>query len=448
MSLPIQIIVGGSGAYDPVVGASITPAIPALAGVDYYVTKAGYGNYDYEKWQRNDDGSLQLLLGITFGAGERFFLTPVAVDLNLSVTNPTYTNGYNLNLVINALYGRIGWRQSPDSSLPVLTSPNTTSRSGRYFDGFHSLVNERNLKAVCDYAGITDADFNTYLTNLQKDSIMQALNGCLNGPEYIEQVLEFDNEYRIQRRAVTNSGLFVGRQIKVANAMDIAVQVDSVRLLFDSDITFNLYCFKEGKKTAIWAKEVSAIADEATVVNIDDLVLNYISTSTKGSVFYIGYFQDALGSVKAIDENPVEWEETKCFCIEPVQSLASGADFDRVNISYPSTTFGLCFEVSSFRDHTNQIVKKANLFDELIGLQLTYKVLEAILYTVRSNGEERILREQVSAIGLQLEMQGAAPISDSPQITGLNKRIQREIERVKSSLYHRPKAQTVNLAEC
>jgi hypothetical protein len=79
---------------------------------------------------------------------------------------------------------------------------------------------------------------------------------------------------------------------------------------------------------------------------------------------------------------------------------------------------------------------------------MAYQVIEDIVYSVQSDKTERVLKDQLAKVGMQMDLNGAAPISDSPQVIGLRQRIERETKRVKNAFYPNPKAQTVNFAEC
>ena len=159
------------------------------------------------------------------------------------------------------------------------------------------------------------------------------------------------------------------------------------------------------------------------------------------------YVQDDLGSVKAIREQ-VEYPEPCYFCAEPIENdVISGTDFNRQSPSIPGQPSGLNIQASSFRDFTNHILLQPHLFVELLGLVNAYTCIEEVIYSIRSSRNERILKDQVQQVGIQLDLNGAAPISDSPQVMGLKQRIDRETARLKKAFYPRPKSQTVDYAD-
>ena len=57
----------------------------------------------------------------------------------ISPSNSNYTNGIDIANVLPELENRIGWRQPKKAGSPVLNSYNLQSKSGRFFDSFHSL---------------------------------------------------------------------------------------------------------------------------------------------------------------------------------------------------------------------------------------------------------------------------------------------------------------------
>lgn len=447
MGKPLEITVGGSGPYDPVAGTSICN-IPTIKGQEFYIEKVGYGTFDSVLYGPISAGGFQLI-GNTFSGSEQFRVH--LTGLSYGTASGSYTNGFDYSRIIAAMFGRVGWKQPIKSGSPVINSTNLISKGFRYFnDGsFHTIVTVDNVKATMEEAGASDANLNLHLESFQRAAIMRCLNSVFREPEQIEQVLLF-NRLGQNDQPVTNTGQFVCYEINVAPAMDIGTQIDSATLLFDQDVTFNLYLFKDGKKSPLSVIQVSAVANEATVVNFSDLVLNYIGSSTKGTRFYFGYFQDDLGSAKAIQEQVCGHNKTCCFRAEPayMKKNAGEYDFDRNQRSYTIQPYGINLEMSSFRDHTQQIVKKANLFDEVIGLTVAYMTIEQIIYACRSNANERILKDELSKVGIQMDLNGAAPVSDSPKIKGLNTRIEEELKRMRKSFFPRPKTQTINLVEC
>ncbi len=446
MGKPIEIEVGAGG-YNPTAGTSVWN-YPTIAGQEFYVEKVGYGTLDSDLYTALTTGGFQLA-SETFQPSEKFRVH--LTGLSYGTASGSYTNGFDFTRVISAMFGRVGWKQPLKTGSPVINSTNLMSKGGRYFnDGsFHAIVTVDNVKATMEEASATDNNLNAHLEAVQRAAIMRCLNSVFREPEYHQQVLVFDR-YDSNDQPVNNTDQFVGYEINLAPAMNKGIQIDSATLLFDQDVTFNLYLFKDGKKSPLAVIEVSAVAYETTVVNFSDLVLKYIGSATKGSCYYFGYFQSDLGSVKAIREEGCLNYKTVCFNARPMITRQNTGeyDFDRLTRSYTNEPYGINLEMSVFEDHTQMIVKKAGLFDEAIGLTASYMIIEQIIYTCRSNANERVLKDELAKVGIQMDLNGAAPVSDSPKIKGLNIRIEEELKRLRNSFYPRAKSLTVNIAEC
>jgi hypothetical protein len=443
MIKPVEIVVGRGGPYDPVAGTTECP-MSAFAGQQLWVEKTGYGPYDYDKWQERSGGGFNLLAGNTFVQGERFYVHFTGLSYGTGQTS--YTNGFNYSQVISALFGRVGWRQPTITGSPVLTSVNTTSKGGRYFQEFHTLNSIANIKAVIEEVAATDSSLNTYLEAIQRGIILQCVNGVFNEPEYLSQKLLFNRKWNVNDQLVTNSGYFVGVQLRVPPTPDIAVQLDSVALYFDSAATFNMYVFNDAIKAPLAVIEVTTVANSQTLVNLSDVVLNYISGSNLGGTFYIGYFQDDIGTAKAYWEQGCSYAcDSYGWTFIEADRKPAEYDFNRQNVRRNNVNYGLNMHVSTFRDHTWQIVKKAALFDNVIGLQMAAQVIEKIIYSPRSNGSERILKETATQLNAQMDLNGVAPISDSPSMPGLKSDIVKAYAELRKSFFPKPKAQSVSL---
>lgn len=347
-----------------------------------------------------------------------------------------YSNGYNLTTVLAKLFGRLAWRT--DSTL---NTANKTSASGRYFDdgSFHSLVTVDNVKKTV----ASQSDWDAFFTVKQNGVIARSLNGVFNGPEFFEQVDLYERTEE-QEAEITNTGKAVGYKIEVVKDFDRSVIINSLNLYFNEIKTFNVYLFKQGSATPLQTKSVTTAANTKTTVDLSGWVLNY----HESAVYYVVYFQDDLGTAKAINEQSVSFNKTLMFCAQPFVADTTGTIFTRTGLPLTNQPNGMNMQVSSFRDYTQNILSNASLFDELLGLTMAYQCLEEVVYAVRSNVNERILKEAVDRVGFQLDLNGVAPISDSPQVMGLKQRIDRELARVKKAFYPKKMAQTVNLAEC
>lgn len=357
-----------------------------------------------------------------------------------------YSNGFNITPVLAALAGRLGWRQPTLAGMPVVDATNIATKSGRYFNDFHALVNVPNAKATVENPEITDTQFNAYLQSLQSSVIMRCLNGVFNKPEWIEKIMLFDR-FGQDDELITNAGLFVGVKIRTARSIDKAVKINSVSLYFDSAVTFNLYLFHDARKTPVMTVSVTTVANQQTILPITEMILTYLASGNMGGNFYLGYFQEDLGAAKAYDEKKCKYNRAKIFSWDFMEAnkVAAQVDFERNNPRYTARTHGLNLSISSFNDHTQAIVDNVPVFDELIGLQMAATLIEMIMHSTRSNGTERIIKDSVERLMVYMDLKGTVPISDAPSTTGIAHQIERELVRVKETVTPKPKPSSYSL---
>lgn len=360
-----------------------------------------------------------------------------------------YTNGFSADKVMNALVGRLGWKQpdySTNGTAPALNASNLESRSSRYFnDGsFHPLVTIDNIKETIEQPDIADDAFNNLIQDLQKSIIMQSLTAVFNKPELIDNTMLFERSLN-NDQLITLGDQFVGIRFKLAPG-NIAAQINSISLYFNEAVSFNLYLYHDTKKDPLWSQLVTASANDYTIITpTDELILNNKDTFKSG-YFYLGYFTDELGSAKPYYEQYCR-SKTLAFGFDFMQAEKTGADFNRKSIPLTGYNFGLNAEIITFKDHTDKIIRNAHLFDNIQGLQMAYHTAKQMLFCTRSNRNERILKEAYDKLGLQYELEGSVPVPEVPKSTGLQKRIDQELMRLTETFFPKAKAQTVSL-EC
>lgn len=351
-----------------------------------------------------------------------------------------YTNGFDQVKVLDALKGRIGWRQQ--ENIPALNSTNSESASGRKFQDFHPATDLITLKDTQVDREITDDAFNTFLEDLTKSLVMKCLTSVFNKVEAIDQILLFDR-YLFNDQPIANAGNFVGVRFKPAG--DYSIQINRITLMFDEAAEFNLYLFHDAKADPIWQQTVQSSANDAVEITPDDLpVLNRILNEYKSGYFYLGYFQDDIGSARALWEQSIRWNVAKCFGYQFVQARKTAVErFDKRNVAHTSQTFGLNMEVTSFRDHTAPIVRNAALFDNVIGLSMASYCIEQSIHSTRSNATERITKE--TANQLYIDNNQAFATQEAPVVPGLKSQINKEYKRLQETFFPTPKAQTVSI---
>lgn len=346
---------------------------------------------------------------------------------------------YQTDRILNLLFGRVGWKQPTQSEYAILDGGNTLSKSGRYFQNTHAAVTIRNIKETQQDEDISDEDFNEYLVDLQKSAILKTLSAVFNQPEIIETGAVFERETNLASFLQANTGKFVGYKVKIAEKTDYGTAVTRATLLFNEDVQFELKCFVDNKVQAVWTKPVQAIANEATIIDIDDLILSWAGKYGAISTFYIGYFQEDLGTAKAINEPVACWKQGLLWDADPVFATTSGVKFD-LPCTEDSLTKGLNLEFTSYREHTSSIIANKALFDEAVSLQVACDVIELILSSTRSNGTERMAQEQLADLHSALNQELAT--NERPYTPGLKVRYAREIEKLQKAFFSNPRIES------
>lgn len=354
-----------------------------------------------------------------------------------------YTNGFDSDLVVTALQQRLGWQQPTIACSPVLSEENLLSTSGRYFgDDFHALCTIENIKASQPDANIMDDDFNTYLFNKQKGMIMRALNEVFRKPELIEQHLLY-TRLGMSDMLLQNQNQFCGWCFELANSQAISTQVTLGTFYFNGDVTFNLYVFQDGVRTALKTIPIIVQAYQRTTVLFDELVLNFKT----GYRYYILYDQSELGNVQAIRDQPDSFCNSKCFSTYPVQmnKTTDGSIFSVNGKQYPALPNGVNFEVISFKDHTQKIIRQANLFDEVQGLQMAAFALELTNNSTRTNRDQRQSQQQSQQTFIELNQSFAT--KEVPVTPGLKSRIIAEFKRLRDTFYPPQEPISMNMSD-
>lgn len=354
------------------------------------------------------------------------------------------TNGYDIAKVYNAFSGRIGWNQPTIAGSPTLSDANKASASGRFYDEAHAIVRVNIVHDVQYDPNITDDQFNAFLQTLDKSCIMQCLNAVFNRPQLIETGLVYERSSNIKSVIIPNQGNFCGYRIKVAQG-NYAVQINTISLFFTAAATFNIYLFNDLVKEPLKTKSVTTVANSQTVIDLG-WVLNYIASTNKGGMFYIGYFQDELGSVNGIDEQLNQWAPTKVYGAWPFQSPKTGTvDFNRINPSVVFRTYGINLQISAYRDYTQTIIQCAHIFDEARILLMASKVIELVKNSIRVNKEKRITAENIMQLDYDLNL--AFPTDDRPFMTGIKAQLVREYKRINDNFFPKQEALSVPIGQ-
>lgn len=354
-----------------------------------------------------------------------------SIAVTLSVITNSITNGFNFNKVLNALAGRITWQ-----------STGVTSLSGRYFEDFHPLCNTSILLDMQSDSTITDvnsAAFSTYLSNKTRSVVMEAVNAVYNARQIINstKLCFFRPDVMLVPQPVQNAGQFVGIKMTIAPG-DRAIKWSSVTLFFDSDVTFNLYLYNDMDLPPLFMKQVTASAYQQVIVDLEtDAIFNYLTATEKGGIYYFGYYQNDLGTARALYYNIANNRFNGCRLwaySAPLYTDPQGnRNFQRNNIGANNLTYGMNIELSVYVDATNNIVQNQSLFDEVIGYLMAVKVVKDLIFSYRSNATASSIKGIPELAQLYGQLNGFKADDEIPYVMGLNDILNRAIKTAKKT---------------
>lgn len=104
---------------------------------------------------------------------------------------------------IKKLNERIKWNASLDSGFSIeLSAENKKGDSGKHFQSFHNLVSIDNIYASVPEIGMDKDEFNSYLTDIRTQAVLQVLTDVLE----VHEEYVFDKDY--SEILISNAALF------------------------------------------------------------------------------------------------------------------------------------------------------------------------------------------------------------------------------------------------
>lgn len=329
------------------------------------------------------------------------------------------------------LFGGVGFRNPTLTGYNIVDSTNQESSSGLYFQDGSELVTIKNIKDTQENADISDSDFNTLLTNMQKSVVLDVCNKVINGQsDFISSVnvLPFEKSFDA---TIEHKSKFVGFEIEPSLG-NIACKIPYVELSFNEEVTFNLYLYNSNlPKSPVQTKSVTTTAGESKIVDLGWIIAD--DATYKGGTFYLGYFDDDLGTAKAYKKDHDSSNvmiNAPYFKIWPLTLGYTGTTIDIENENSSSLTFGLNFGMDVYNDYTELIIRNKSLFWNAIQLQMHEKVLSKIKYSTRTNATER-----VSVGKIDFELFG----NREAGILGVSKKLENAISTLRKSLFYVPR---------
>lgn len=354
--------------------------------------------------------------------------TSVSITVNAV---SSLTNGINFNAVYpGILQNRVLWK-----------SQGILSASQRYYEGFHAL----NDTAILDDLRPNDGSTLTeYLENQQQAVCMEVLNAVYNAPQVIDKpkLAFWRDDMPLPIQLVANQDQFVGLYFYVGKG-EHAVKLNNLYLFFNGAATFNLYLYNDFFLKPVMTIPVTVANYEETIINLGETLIlnNLVPNSYNGGRWYLGYWQQDLPEGVQAIYYPVGYNSFSPLTVLAFSSTEwegaphgdnEGRNFNRNTIGANNLMYGMNAQISTYRDASNSIVQQAHLLDEVIGLTMTVKSIEAMIFSYQSNDTQRVVQGIPSLQKLYGELNGYKVDAESPYIMGVKDKLNRAINTVKN----------------
>lgn len=339
---------------------------------------------------------------------------------------------FDKTTVVDSLVGLVGWRQPIDPTYAILDAANLESRSGNYIDSV-MYAKIPYVHQNQDYAGISDADFNTILINQQKDSIAAVCNQVFAKPDFRERHMVYEYPMnKVKQTAFSDS--FVGYKIELKRLNNLALKFQSVVCDFATDGDFKILLFSsENPEAPLFQKDVT-ITQRRQVEQLG-WVINNTENNYKGEL-YFGYLANGTTPQPFKREYNGSnilacWKDMYIQQIK-VDGHTTETLFDLNNVDGLSDYTGLNANIAVYDDYTDWILANEHLFSEAIMLTCAIWAISTYATSLRSNKDQRRSNDDLYA-KLLLQIEGNDQ-DQSLQVTGLKTMLSNQITAIKDQL--------------
>lgn len=310
--------------------------------------------------------------------------------------------------------------------------------SGRYFEQFHPYCNLANLGPAIQQdltvGGLGVTPSTSFLVDLEEGMITSLVAAVFNQPQMLQDTMIYDRKLR-QDNAWTNTGKFCGYRIYIASGEYVAA-IRKASFIFNGAATFNLYLYQDMNPVPLYTQQVTTIAGQEVYVDLTDWIVKYNNgSSAQGGVYYIGYYQNDLGAVQALDQFVSQWNQTYAFGYTAFETPQTGAGtFNRIAIPYSFVTYGMNLVVETYKEFTHRIIKNASMFDEAMGLAMAVIAIGYQAMNVRTNVTTRLTED--TAAKLYGEINNSGDSKDiNPYVAGLKMQLRRELKKLSDNFF-------------
>lgn len=265
----------------------------------------------------------------------------------------------NKKLLREELSKTVGFYQSNDINLPVISPSLSRSEFDRYVNEVHGLLTTENIQECqanfsrYNYPkydsslGYTEGDivqdngivleaiqnvpvgtaltdnsywfeldnFNQYLYQKKLQGIDYTLNFIFDQKKIRNKVKSIYENIRLYdgtanyRDVVSNQNNFVGLRFRLKDDRDLLTIINQIGTHFSEAVSFNLYLYHSSQQTPIATIPINHTkAKSSQWTNQSDLNLRYVSDyHDAGGEYFLGYAQSELGTAQAYKMYSLDW---------------------------------------------------------------------------------------------------------------------------------------------
>lgn len=334
------------------------------------------------------------------------------------------------------IFGLVGYRQPIETEFAILDVTNTETRSGKYFNGYSNLVRIENLKnSVTEFS---DANFNTWLTQRTQEALINSCQDAIKGQRDLLEhrtLYHYENDFNTKITNIANR--FVGYEIELRKKEGIALQFNTLMSQFDGVVAgLTIYLYHSSQKTAIKTFALTTQTDSVKTDSLSEFIIYYQNEVYIGGKFYIGYYQDDLGTVQAYDRRFERADIQNTFNNVLINEISvddtTGITlFDVNNVNDNEQSWGLNFDISLYKDYTQYLIDNQVVIQDLIGLQTVAQLLNTMEFNNRNNDIQKTNQDT----RILIELKGL----DGAKELGIETRLEKEKERVQDLLFPDPR---------
>lgn len=339
---------------------------------------------------------------------------------------------FNVSKIQNSLSGLVGFSQPFNPEYAIVNAENLASESG-YFVNSNPFAKIEYIKDCQDYAGISNDNFNTVLSDIIKNSAINVVNQVFSKPSYIDRQLLYKYALNKTETDVLPNG-FIGYRLEIDDTKSVAFKITRILLDFDGTGDIELMLFNSSKKEPLFTETVTISTDHQEVVL--DWELNDTNTIYKGE-YYVGYIKSASTTVQPFKrdfENAEIMSYVTHLDIEriSVPNHTTNTIFDLNDVASLDDATGLNLDITVYDDFTDLIIQNRFLFARAIHISAVINCLQIYLASLRSNRNERQAEQLYNKV--LLEVEGTRSGDNVISVKGLRPQLLSEISEIKKEI--------------